>query len=71
MRYSTDRPPWRQRKWWLDGVAFAVLFPLAVRALTDGGGPAASPLLGYLLEVAAALGAWALVGWGLGRAGEE
>lgn len=63
MRYSADRAPWRQRKWWLDGIAFAALFPLVVRALGEGGGPARAPILGYLLEVAAALAAWGVVGW--------
>lgn len=63
MRYSADRPLWRQRTWWQDGIVFAGLFPLVANVLTQGGGPVSSPVVGYVLEVAAALTAWGLVGW--------
>lgn len=63
MRYSGDRPLWRQRKWWLDGIAFAVLFPLVANVLAEGAPPVSSPVTGYLAEVVAAMVAWGLVGW--------
>lgn len=63
MRYDRDRPLWRQRRWWQDGLVFALIFPLAVTALGGGGGPLEGSLLAPLLEVATALAGWGLIGW--------
>lgn len=77
MRYDGDRPLWRQRRWWQDGLAFALLLPLVVTVLGVGagpfgsGGPLAGSLLGYLVEVAAALAGWGLIGWAAGLRREE
>lgn len=63
MRYSSGRPLWRQRKWWQDGLVFALLFPLIVTALGGDGNPLRGSLLGYVLETATALAGWGLIGW--------
>lgn len=63
MRYASGRPLWRQRKWWQDGVVFAILFPLVVTALGGGENPLRGSLLGYLLEATTALAGWGLIGW--------
>lgn len=63
MRYARDRPLWRQRRWWEDGLAFALLFPLVVTALGGGEGPLGGSLVRYLVDVGAALAGWGLIGW--------
>lgn len=39
MRYGRDRPLWKQRRWWQDGVVFALAFPLVLTAVDAAGGP--------------------------------
>ena len=69
MRYGRDRPLWKQRRWWQDGLVFALAFPLVLTAVDAAGGPfgGAAPVpdgaLGYVIEVVAALGGWGLIGW--------
>lgn len=59
MRYGYDRPPWRQRVWWLDGIGLALVLPLVLSAVR---GELPSSAAAYLLEVVAALIAWGLAG---------
>lgn len=77
MRYGRDRPLWKQRRWWQDGLVFALAFPLVLTAVDaaggafGGAGPVPEGVLGYVIEVVAALGGWGLIGWAASLRREE